>query len=43
VINLNEEISDELFTFQVPEGVQPLDMVEMINAMFKAFEEKESD
>lgn len=43
VINLNEEISDELFTFQVPEGVQPLDMVEMINAMFKAFEENESD
>lgn len=43
VINLNEKISDELFTFQVPEGVQPLDMVEMMEAMFKAFEEKESD
>ena len=43
VINLNEKISDELFTFQVPEGVQPMDMVEMMKAMFKAFEEKESD
>jgi len=43
LINLNEKISDELFTFQVPEGVQPLDMVEMIKAMFEAFEEQESD
>jgi len=43
VINLNEKVSDELFTFQVPEGVQPLDMVEMIKSMFEAFEEKESD
>jgi outer membrane lipoprotein-sorting protein len=43
VINLNEKISDELFTFQVPEGVQPVDMVEMIKAMFKTFEEKKSD
>jgi len=43
IINLNEKISDELFTFQVPEGVQPLDMVEMIKAMFEAFEEKKSD
>ena len=43
LINLNQEISDELFTFQVPEGVQPVDMVEMMKAMFEAFEEKESD
>jgi len=43
VINLNEKISDELFTFQVPEGVQPVDMVEMIKAMFEAFEEQKSD
>ena len=43
VINLNEKISDELFTFQVPQGVQPLDMVEMIKAMFEAFEEQKSD
>lgn len=43
VINLNEKISDELFTFQVPEGVQPLDMVEIMKAMFEAFEEQESD
>ena len=43
VINLDEKISDELFTLQVPEGVQPLDMVEMIKGMFEAFEEKESD
>ncbi len=43
VINLNEKISDELFTFQVPQGVQPLDMVELMKAMFEAFEEKESD
>ncbi len=43
VINLNEKISDELFTFQVPEGVQPMDMVEMMKAMFKAFEEQKSD
>jgi len=42
-INLNEKISDELFTFQVPEGVQPLDMVAMIKAMFEAFEEQKSD
>ena len=43
VINLNEKISDELFTFQVPQGVQPLDMVELIKAMFEAFEEQKSD
>ncbi len=43
VVNINEKISDELFTFRVPEGVQPLDMVEMIKAMFEAFEKKESD
>jgi len=42
-INVNEKISDELFTFQVPEGVQPLDMVEMIKATFEALEEKKSD
>lgn len=42
-INLNEKISDELFIFQIPEGVQPLDMVEMMKSMFEAFEEKESD
>jgi len=43
VINLNEKISDELFTFQVPQGVQPLDMVEMMKTMFEAFEEQKSD
>ena len=43
VINLNEKISDELFTFQVPQGVQPLDMVELMKAMFEAFEEQKSD
>ncbi len=38
VINVNENISDELFTFQVPEGVQPLDMVEIMKVMFEAFQ-----
>ena len=43
VINLNEKISDELFTFQVPEGVQPLDMVEIMKGMFEVFEEEGAD
>ncbi len=42
-INLNEKISDELFIFQVPQGVQPLDIVQMMKAMFEAFEEQKSD
>ncbi len=42
-INLNEKISDEQFTFQVPQGVQPLEMVEIIKAMFEAFEEQKLD
>ncbi len=43
MISLNEKISDELLTFQIPEGAQPLDMVAMMKAMFEAFEEHESD
>ncbi len=42
-INLNEKISDGRFTFQVPQGVQPLDMVELMKAMFEAFEEQKSE
>lgn len=42
-ISLNEKISDGRFTFQVPQGVQPLDMVELMKAMFEAFEEQKSD
>lgn len=43
LINLNEKISDELFTFQAPEGVQSLDMVEIMKQIFEAFGENESD
>jgi len=40
-IKINEDISDELFTFVVPPGIEPVDMVEMIKAMYEAFKQKE--
>lgn len=40
-IKINEDVPDELFTVKVPEGIKPVDMVEMIKAMYEGFKEKE--
>ena len=39
----NKTIPDTLFSLKVPDGVEPVDLVALINAMAEAFEEEESD
>jgi len=40
-IKVNKDIPDELFTFEVPEGVQVIDIMDMLKGMYKEPEKKE--
>ncbi len=40
-IKINKDIPDELFTFEVPEGIEPIDIMDMIKGMYEGGENKE--